>query len=89
MFLEAKSDYGKLIPHRCLLGTLAQLSHCWMEGALYGVFLPAGALRPSTLQSSSEGAVWPSSGMAHGSINDSTLMVDRGLSRMAIAPAAT
>ena len=40
-----------------LLGTLAQLSHCWMEGAPYGAFPPADALRPSTPQPSSEGVV--------------------------------
>ena len=28
---RSKVRQGKLIPHHCLLGTLAQLSHCWGE----------------------------------------------------------
>ena len=88
MFLEAKSDYGKLIPHRCLLGTLTQLSHCWIEGAPYGRFPPAGTLRPSTPQPSSEGAVWPSSVTARLSTADYYRPLGQGLSRMAIAVAA-
>ena len=53
------------------------------------VFPPAGALRPSRSQPSSEGAIWPSTVTARVSTTDSNLMVGQGLSRMAIAAKAT